>query len=217
MTLKQKYNKAKFRYLNNLKALEKEGYIIDPIELPKKPTQKLVNELNKLTPSRLRGMATLVNIVTGEILGANEKGRKELVKSNKRFFNLSPFEQENSLRTKKIYVDKTQRDYIPELSSLPNNVDIVIQNWFETIEDFRGDVRDLVRDRTNELINNRENGRVLFAYSLINNRESLPDPTIYDDQIINRIFNEFATVMEWNRNSLEFEKFVDMFGVVESE
>lgn len=95
-----------------------------------------------------------------------------------------------------------------------DDIDALIEKWYETIEEFIPKVQPLLRESTDELI---RKDRIAFANVIENHGGLLPPTTEYKAQVINAAFNTIADVMDWSRSSGELERFMDSYGIVENE
>lgn len=215
-TIKEQYRKARRNYLRRVNRKVREGYIVDVIPIPKNPTRASIRRLEKMTGAEIARTSRLVDMLTGEIYERDKRGRRKVVEENRKFNKLTPFEQETARAIQSLdkqYINSTIQQ---EQAAAISQIDVTIQNFYDTIELFRGDVQNLVRERADALTSTEEGVRQ-FAYIYQTQPELFPDPSIYDEKIINGCFNEVAQAMRLTQDDPDYQKFVQLFDGVEIE
>lgn len=92
--LQQQYNKEYNKYLARVRNQQKQGVQVDRIKRVKKPTQASIERLKKQRAKEIRDKASVVNMITGELISSKEYGRKHALEINRVFTKLTPQEQE---------------------------------------------------------------------------------------------------------------------------
>lgn len=215
-TIKEQYRKARRNYLRRVNNKVRQGYMVDVIPIPKNPTRASIRRLQKMTGAEIARTSRLVDMLTGEIYERDKRGRRKVAKENRKFNKLTPFEQEISRAIQSLdkqYINSTIQQ---EQAAAISQIDVTIQNFYDTIEQFRGDVQNMIRERVDAMISTEEGARQ-FAYIYQTQPELFPDPSIYDEKIINGSFNEIAQAMKLAPDNPDYQKFVQLFDGVESE
>lgn len=215
-TIKEQYRKARRNYLRRVNRKVREGYIVDVIPIPKNPTRASIRRLEKMTGVEIARTSRLVDMLTGEIYERGKRGRKKVAEQNRKFNKLTPLEQEIARSIQSLDKDYIYSTIQQEQVAAISQIDVTIQNFYDTIEMFRGDVQSLVKERADALTSTEE-GRRQFAYIYQTQPDLFPDPSIYDEKVINGCFNEVAQAMRLTPNDPDYQKFVQLFDGVESE
>lgn len=212
--LRQEYNKAYRNYMRRVSTQTKKGYIVPTIQKVKNPTEASIRRIKSMTAKEIISRSEIYDILNDRYLAPGESGRGKALKDNKAFFKLSPFEQETSLSIKSLDRDVIANITVETPDEPADEIDALIEKWYETIEDFNPKVQADLRERTDELI---RRDRIAFANVIENHGGLLPATTEYKGQIISAAFNAISDVMEWSRSSGELERFMDSYGIVENE
>lgn len=212
--LRQEYNKAYRNYMRRVSTQTKKGYIVPTIQKVKNPTEASIRRIKSMTAKEIRAKSEIYDIVNNRYLQPGEEGRGKALKDNEAFFKLSPFEQEISLAIKSLDRDVISNITVETSDEPADEIDALIEKWYETIEDFNPKVQAQLRERTDELI---RRDRIAFANVIENHGGLLPATTEYKGEIISAAFNAISDVMDWTRSSGELESFMDSYGIVENE
>lgn len=212
--LRQEYNKAYRNYMRRVSTQTKKGYIVPTIPKVKNPTEASIRRIKAMRAKEIRDKSELYDIVNDRFLSPGESGRVKALKNNQAFFRLSPFEQEISLAIKSLDKNLIANITVENPDEPADEIDALIEKWYETIEDFNPKVQAILRERTDELI---RRDRVAFANVIENHGGLLPATTEYKGEIINTAFNAISDVMDWSRSSGELQSFMDSYGIVENE
>lgn len=215
-TIKEQYRKARRNYLRRVNNKVRQGYIVDVIPIPKNPTKASIRRLQKMTGAEIARTSRLVDMLTGEIYERDKRGRRKVAEENRKFNKLTPFEQETARAIQSLdkqYINSTIQQ---EQAAAISQIDVTIQNFYDTIEQFRGDVQNMIRERVDAMISTEEGARQ-FAYIYQTQPELFPDPSIYDEKIINGSFNEITQAMKLAPDNPDYQKFVQLFDGVERE
>lgn len=212
--LRQEYNKAYRNYMRRVSTQTKKGYIVPTIQKVKNPTEASIRRIKSMTAKEIISRSEIYDILNDRYLAPGESGRGKALKDNKAFFKLSPFEQEISLSIKSLDRDVIANIRVETPDEPADEIDALIEKWYETIEDFNPKVQADLRERTDELI---RRDRIAFANVIENHGGLLPATTEYKGQIISAAFNAISNVMDWSRSSGELERFMNSYGIVENE
>ena len=212
--LRQEYNKAYRNYMRRVSTQTKKGYIVPTIQKVKNPTEASIRRIKSMTAKEIISRSEIYDILNDRYLSPGESGRGKALKDNKAFFKLSPFEQEIALSIKSLDSDVIANITVETPDEPADEIDALIEKWYETIEDFNPKVQADLRERTDELI---RRDRIAFANVIENHGGLLPATTEYKGQIISAAFNAISNVMDWSRSSGELERFMNSYGIVENE
>lgn len=212
--LRQEYNKAYRNYMRRVSTQTKKGYIVPIIQKVKNPTEASIRRIKSMTAKEIISRSEIYDILNDRYLSPGKSGREKALKDNKAFFKLSPFEQEISLSIKSLDRDVIANITVETPDEPADEIDALIEKWYETIEDFNPKVQPDLRERTDELI---RRDRIAFANVIENHGGLLPATTEYKGQIISAAFNAISNVMDWSRSSGELESFMNSYGIVENE
>lgn len=212
--LRQEYNKAYRNYMRRVSTQTKKGYIVPTIQKVKNPTEASIRRIKSMTAKEIISRSEIYDILNDRYLAPGESGRGKALKDNKAFFKLSPFEQEIALSIKSLDRDVIANITVETPDEPADEIDSLIEKWYETIEEFIPKVQPLLRERTDELI---RKDRIAFANVIKNHGGLFPPTTEYKAQVISAGFNNISDVMDWSRSSGELERFMDSYGIVENE
>lgn len=212
--LRQEYSKAYRNYMRRVSTQTKKGYIVPTIQKVKNPTEASIRRIKSMTAKEIISRSEIYDILNDRYLSPGKSGRGKALKDNKAFFKLSPFEQEIALSIKSLDRDAIANITVETPDEPADEIDALIEKWYETIEEFIPKVQPLLRERTDELI---RKDRIAFANVIENHGGLLPPTTEYKAQVISAAFNTIANVMDWSRSSGELERFMDSYGIVENE
>lgn len=212
--LNQAYNQAYNNYLRRAQTQISKGYVVNIHRKAKKPTEASINYIKSLQAKEIREKSELYDIVNDRYLSPGEAGRGKALKDNEKFLKLSPFEQEVALAIKSLDRQTIANNVVETPDEPADEIDALIEKWYETIQDFNPKVQSQLRERTDELI---RRDRVAFANVIENHGGLLPATTEYKGEIISAAFNAISDVMDWSRSSGELQGFMDSYGIVENE
>ena len=222
MTIKQAYQRARRNYLRRVRVQEKRGYIVDIIPIPKKPTRASIRRLEKQKAKEIKRNARFQEFLTGEIV---DKPTRQLIAENKAFMQLSAEFQQIARTIGTTDIDTIEQVIEPEVSPV-DSVEVIIQNWYEHLEDmsFTGDsqtdsyiIGELI-SRTNQLLMGatRED-RAKFAYVIDTNPNILGDYKYFNERQFNADFNAIRDAMNWTEDTEEYRNFIENLGIIERE
>lgn len=190
------------------------GYVVDIHPKAKKPTEASINYINSLQAKEIKAKSELYDIMNDRYLSPDNPERGKALNDNKKFLKLSPFEQEVALAIKSLDKNTIVNNIVETPDEPADEIDALIEKWYETIDDFNPKVQAQLRERTDELI---RRDRVAFANVIENHGGLLPATTEYKGETISAAFNAISDVMNWSRTSGELQSFMDSYGIVENE
>lgn len=212
--LRQEYNKAYHNYMRRVSTQMKKGFIVEVIPKVKNPTEASIRRIKSQTAKEIRSKSDIYDIINESYLSPGESGRGKAIKNNERFLKLTPFEQEISLAIRSLDSDRIANNIVQISDEPVDEIDSLIEKWYETIQEFNPKVQPQLRERTDELI---RRDRVAFANVIENHGGLLPATTTYKGEIISTAFNAISDIMDWSRSSGELQSFMDSYGIVENE
>lgn len=219
MTILQEYRRERRNYMRRVNRQVKQGFMVNPIPTPKKPTRASINRLKAQTAKVIQESSVLVDLITGESYDKtrskkSKKKRSDILKQNRLFLKLNKFDQHLSRQAGKIF-----RASKKELTLTPTqSYETIIDNWYSTIESFRPDIYMYILSKTNELIEGKgKEVRRKFAYVYYQNPEAFPGQGDSDRAIINAKFEQIRRIMDWADNSEAYYDFISMFDTIEEE
>lgn len=219
MTILQEYRREHRNYMRRVNRQVKQGFMVNPIPIPKKPTRASINKLKAQTAKVIQEKSVLVDLITGESYDKtrskkSKKKRSDILKQNRLFLKLNNFDQYLSRQAGKIFRDsKTGLTLTPTQS-----YEIIIDNWYSAIESFRPDIYMYLLSKTNELIEGKSAEiRRQFAYVYNQNPDIFPEAGDSDRAIINAKFEQIRNLMKWSEESEAYKDFISMFDEVENE
>lgn len=212
--LKQAYNQAYDNYLRRVQTQMGKGFVVNVHRKTKKPTEASIRYIKSLQAKQIRNTSELYDIVNDRYLAPGDPGRGKAIKDNEKFLKLSPFEQEVALSIKSLDRDMIANNTVETPEEPADEIDALIEKWYETIEEFSPKVQAKLRERTDDLI---RRDRIGFANVIVNHGGLLPATTEYKGEVISAAFNAISDVMDWSRSSGELQSFMDSYGIVENE
>lgn len=211
--LQQQYAKEYNKYLARVRNQQKQGVQVQRIKRVKKPTQASIERLQKQTAKEIREKASVVNMLTGEIITPKEYGRKHALEINRVFTKLTPQEQEYAR-----FHEYTTRKELKALQKTGIKVNIatpvldyeaIIDSWYESLESFVPKTAHFLRMKTDALLlNSTEKEKALFAYTYTKSSESFPTEPYMDKATVDAVFSNILQKMRLFKNSIEFQDFI---------
>mgnify|MGYP004696420377 CR=1 FL=1 len=213
--LQQQYSKEYNKYLARVRNQQKQGVQIQRIKRVKKPTQASIERLKKQTAKEIRRKASVVNMVTGELISPEEYGRKHALEANRVFIKLTPQEQE--------YARIQRYTTVKELKSLQKigikvntttpvlDYEVIIEDWYASLESFARTTAEYLRMKTDTLLlNATEHNRALFAYTYSKAPEVFPKEPYMDKPTVDAVFSNILQKMGVFESSEDFKNFIQM-------
>lgn len=213
--LQQQYSKEYKKYLARVRNQQKQGVQIQRIKRVKKPTQASIERLKKQTAKEIRRKASVINMVTGELISPEEYGRKHALEANRVFIRLTPQEQEyarthnfsKSEELKKILNKGIRVNIITPVL----DYEVIIEQWYDSLESFAPSTGHYLRMKTdNLLLNATEHDRALFAYTYSKAPEVFPEDPYMDKPTVDAVFSNILQKMGIFESSEDFKNFIQM-------
>lgn len=211
--LQQQYAKEYNKYLARVRNQQKQGVQVQRIKRVKKPTQASIERLKKQTAKEIRDKASVVNMLTGELITSKEYGRKHALEINRVFTKLTPQEQEYAR-----FHGYTNAKELKSLQKTGIKVNIVtpvldyeaiIDSWYDSLESFVPKTAHFLRMKTDAILANAtEKEKALFAYTYSKSPESFPAEPYMDKASVDAVFSNILQKMGMFENSTEFQDFI---------
>lgn len=191
--LQQQYNKEYNKYLARVRNQQKQGVQVDRIKRVKKPTQASIERLKKQTAKEIRNRASVVNMLTGELITYKEYGRKNALEINRVFTKLTPQEQEyarfNNYNTVKELKVLQKTGIKVNIATPVLDYEAIIDSWYDSLESFAPKTANWLRQKTDALLSNAtDKERALFAYTYAKEPEAFPTESYMDMATVDAVF-----------------------------
>lgn len=219
MTTLQEYRRERRNYMRRINRQVKQGFMVNPIPIPKKPTRASINRLKAQTARVIQESSVLVDLITGESYDKtrskkSKKKRSDILKQNRLFLKLNKLDQHLSRQVGKIFRASENELILTPMQSY----ETIIENWYSAIESFRPDIYMYLLSKTNELIEGKSaETRRRFAYVYNQNPDIFPEAGDSDRAVINAKFEQIRNLMEWSEESEAYKDFISMFDMIEEE
>ena len=220
--LQQQYAKEYNKYLARVRNQQKQGVQVQRIKRVKKPTQASIERLQKQTAKEIREKASVVNMLTGELITPKEYGRKHALEINRVFIKLTPQEQE--------YARFHEYTSAKELKALQKNgikvniatpvldYDVIIDSWYDSLDSFHPKVATWLREKTDAMLSNAtERDRALFAYTYSKEPEVFPTEYYMDKATVDAVFWNILKKMGVLSATKDFQDFIQMLDIAIEE
>lgn len=217
--LQQQYTKEYNKYLARVRNQQKQGVQVERIKRVKKPTQASIERLKKQTAKEIRSKASVVNMLTGELITSKEYGRKNALEINRVFIKLSPQEQE--------YARMQGYSDIKELKALKKtgikvniatpvlDYEAIINSWYDSLESFVPKTANWLRQKTDALLSNAtDKERALFAYTYAKEPEAFPTEPYMDKATVDAVFWNILHRMGVISTTEDFREFLQEQDIV---
>lgn len=209
----QQYSKEYNKYLARVRNQQKQGVQVQLIKRVKKPTQASIERLKKQIAKEIRERASVVNMLTGELITYKEYGRKHALEVNRVFIKLTPQEQEYARIQGFSTVEelkKLQRTGIVVITATPVlDYEAIIESWYDSLESFAPKTAHWLRMKTDALLlNASDKKQALFAYTYSKSPETFPTEPYMDKATVDAVFSNILQKMGLFENSTEFQKFI---------
>lgn len=216
--LQQQYNKEYNKYLARVRNQQKQGVQVDRIKRVKKPTQASIERLKKQKAKEIRDKASVVNMITGELISSKEYGRKHAIEINRVFTKLTPQEQEYA---------RIHEYGLKELKALQKtgikvniatpvlDYEAIIDSWYDSLESFAPKTADYLREKTDALLYNAsDKERALFAYTYSKEPEAFPTEPYMDKATVDAVFWNILRRMGVLSSTEDFQEFLQEQDIV---
>lgn len=217
--LQQQYAKEYNKYLARVRNQQKQGVQVQRIKRVKKPTQASIERLQKQTAKEIRERASVVNMLTGEIINSKEYGRKHTLEINRVFMKLTPQEQEyvrfHDYTTAKELKTLQKTGIKVNIATPVLDYEAIIDSWYNSLESFAPKTAHFLRMKTDALLSNAtENERALFAYTHSKSPETFPTEPYMDKATVDAVFSNILQKMGFFESTTEFQDFVRLQDIV---
>lgn len=202
MNINKLYSKEYSLYLRRLNRQVKVGYDVNVIPKVKNPTKKDIAIIKSIRATQIKKESDIVNLITGEIVSEN---KKEIDKINREFLALPAELQDISMEHGQLIKNVNTDVYTAIIE-----YDLLIKNWYDSLYEFRKDLRDFLFDRTNELLSN-ESSKLEFAIAYKKNPDIFPTPADSRIEVVSAKMNAVMEAMQFYSDSPEINYFADRF------
>ena len=221
--LQQQYSKEYYKYLARVRNQQKQGVQVQIIKRVKKPTQASIERLKKQSAKEIRQKASVVNMLTGELITAKEYGRKHALEINRVFTKITPQEQEYAR-----FHDYTTAKELKTLQKTGIKVNIatpvldyeaIIDSWYDSLDNFAPKTASYLREKTDALLYSiSDKERALFAYTYAKEPEAFPEAPYIDKAIVDAVFWNILRRMGVLSTTEDFQNFlIEQDIVIEKE
>lgn len=217
--LQQQYAKEYNKYLARVRNQQKQGVQVQRIKRVKKPTQASIERLKKQKAKEIRDKASVVNMLTGELINSKEYGRKHALEINRVFIKLTPQEQEYAR-----FHGYTSAKELKTLQKTGIKVNIVtpvldyeaiIDSWYDSLESFVPKTASYLREKTDALMANAsDKERALFAYTYAKEPEAFPTEPYMDKAMVDAVFWNILRRMGVLSSTEDFQEFLQEQDIV---
>lgn len=217
--LRQQYAKEYNKYLARVRNQQKQGVLVQRIGRVKKPTQRSIERLKEQRAKEIRDKASVVDMLTGELITYKEYGRKKALERNRVFIKLTPQEQE--------YARTHDYTTVEELKKLLNkgirvniatpvlDYEAIIDSWYESLESFAPKTASYLREKTDALLANAsDKERALFAYTYAKEPEAFPTEPYMDKATVDAVFWNILRRMGVLSSTEDFQEFLQEQDIV---
>lgn len=217
--LQQQYTKEYNKYLARVRYHQKQGVQVERIKRVKKPTQASIERLKKQKAKEIQRKASVVNMLTGELITFKEYGRKNALEINRVFTKLTPQEQEYAR-----FHDYTTAKELKTLQKTGIKVNIatpvldyeaIIDSWYISLESFAPKTANWLREKTDALLGNAsDKERALFAYTYAKEPDAFPTEPYMDKATIDAVFWNILHRMGVISTTEDFQEFLQEQDIV---
>lgn len=217
--LQHQYSKEYNKYLARVRNQQKQGVQVERIKRVKKPTQASIERLKKQTAKEIRSKASVVNMLTGELITYKEYGRKNALERNRVFIKLTPQEQE--------YARMQGYSDIKELKALKKtgikvniatpvlDYEAIIDSWYDSLESFAPKTANWLREKTDAILSNAsDKERALFSYTYAKEPEAFPTEPYMDKATVDAVFWNILNRMGVISTTEDFKEFLQEQDIV---
>lgn len=220
--LQQQYAKEYNKYLARVRNQQKQGVQVQRIKRVKKPTQVSIERLQRQTAKEIREKASIVNMLTGEIITPKEYGRKHALEINRIFTKLTPQEQEYARfheYTSAKELKALQKTGIKVNTATPVlDYEVIIDTWYDSLDSFHPKAATWLREKTDALLSNAtERDRALFAYTYSKAPEAFPTEYYMDKATVDAVFWNILKKMGVLSATKDFQDFIQMLDIAIEE
>lgn len=218
-TIQKEYAHEYTKYLARVRNQQKQGVQVKRIKRVKNPTQVSIDRIKKQIAKEIRKNATVVDILTGEVITSKEYGRKHALERNRVFIKLTPQEQEYARIQGYTTVEelkKLQRTGIIVIDTTPIlDYEAIIDSWYDSLESFVPKTASYLREKTDALLANAsDKERALFAYTYAKEPEAFPTEPYMDKATVDAVFWNILRRMGVLSSTEDFQEFIQEQDIV---
>ena len=218
-TIQKGYAHEYTKYLARVRNQQKQGVQVKIIKRVKNPTQVSMDRIKKQTAKEIRKNATVVDMLTGEVITSKEYGRKHALERNRVFIKLTPQEQEYARIQGYTTVEelkKLQRTGIIVIETTPVlDYEAIIDSWYDSLESFVPKTASYLREKTDALLANAsDKERALFAYTYAKEPEAFPTEPYMDKATVDAVFWNILRRMGVLSSTEDFQEFLQEQDIV---
>lgn len=217
--LQEQYTKEYNKYLARVRNQQKQGVQVQRIKRVKKPTKASIERLQKQTAKEIRERASVVNMLTGEIITSKEYGRKHALEINRVFTKLTPQEQEyarfHDYTTAKELKTLQKKGIKVNIATPVLDYEAIIDSWYDSLESFAPKTAHWLRQKTDALLSNAsDKERALFAYTYAKEPETFPTEPYMDKATVDAVFWNILRRMGVLSFTEDFQEFLQEQDIV---
>ena len=217
--IQKEYSHEYTKYLARVRNQQKQGVQVKIIKRVKYPKQASIDRIKKQTAKEIRKNASVVNMLTGEIITPKEYGRKHALDINRVFTKLTPQEQEYARiheYTSAKELKALQKTGIPVNIATPVlDYEAIIDSWYDSLESFAPKTAHWLRQKTDALLSNASNKeRALFAYTYAKEPEAFPTEPYMDKATVDAVFWNILQRMGVLSSTEDFQEFLQEQDIV---
>lgn len=220
--IQKEYSHEYTKYLARVRNQQKQGVQVKIIKRVKNPTQASIDRIKKQTAKEIRKNASVVDMLTGEVITSKKYGRKHALERNRVFIKLTPQEQEyarehgSDLQELKAILKKGIR---VNIATPVLDYEAIIDLWYDSLESFAPKTAHWLRQKTDALLANAsDKERALFAYTYAKEPEAFPTEPYMDKATVDAVFWNILQRMGVLSSTEDFQEFLqEQDIVIESE
>lgn len=216
--IQKEYSHEYTKYLARVRNQQKQGVQVKIIKRVKNPKQASIDRIKKQNAKEIRKNATVVDMLTGDIITPKEYGRKHALERNRVFIKLTPQEQEyarfhgSDLKELKAILKKGIRVNIvtPVL-----DYEAIIESWYDSLYSFHPKTATWLREKTDAYLSSAtEKERALFAYTYSKASEVFPTEYYMDKAMVDAVFWNILKKIGVFSTTEDFQDFLIMQDIV---
>lgn len=219
--IQKEYSHEYTKYLARVRNQQKQGVQVKIIKRVKTPTQASIDRIKKQNAKEIRKNATVVDMLTGEVITSKVYGRKHALERNRVFIKLTPQEQEyarehgSDLQELKAILKKGIR---VNIATPVLDYEVIIDSWYYSLDSFHPKVATWLREKTDALLSNAtERDRALFAYTYSKAPEAFPTEYYMDKATVDAVFWNILKKMGVLSATKDFQDFIQMLDIAIEE
>ena len=217
--IRKEYSHEYTKYLARVRNQQKQGVQVKIIKRVKNPTQASIDRIKKQIAKEIRKNATVVDMLTGEVITSKEYGRKHALERNRVFIKLTPQEQEYARIQGYTTVEelkKLQRTGIIVIEAKSVlDYESIIDSWYDSLESFVPKTASYLREKTDALLANAsDKERALFAYTYAKEPEAFPTEPYMDKATVDAVFWNILRRMGVLSTTEDFQVFLQEQDIV---